>query len=224
MNFENTLAIGNGIYTVPDVANILRLPYRKVNTWLNEYWDGKLGKAFKGKYSWRVDSTRAVGFHTLVEFYVMMQFSEAGVKPAQVLKAHTELSKSYNTIFPFAQKHIIENISTDGKRIYLNIDGSSITLDGSKQFNLEFIKLFFKKLEFDNELLASKLWPLGKEKAVVCDPQHKFGQPVIDGTNIQTEAVYKMYLAKEPIPFIASLYELPEQKIKDAISYHKNAA
>ena len=224
MNFENTLAIGNGVYTVPDVANILHLPYHKVNTWLNEYWDGKLGKAFKTKYSWRIDSTRAVGFHTLVEFYVMMQFSDAGVKPLQVLKAHTELSKSYNTIFPFAQKDIITNITTDGKKIFLNIDGSSITLDGSKQLNLEFINVFFKKLEFDKELMATRLWPMGKNKAVVCDPQHKFGQPVIDGTNIQTEAVYKMYLAKEPISFIASLYELTEQKVKDAISFHKKAA
>ena len=224
MNFENTLAIGNGVYTVPDVANILHLPYHKVNTWLNEYWDGKLGKAFKTKYSWRIDSTRAVGFHTLVEFYVMMQFSDAGVKPLQVLKAHTELSKSYNTIFPFAQKDIITNITTDGKKIFLNIDGSSITLDGSKQLNLEFINVFFKKLEFDKELMATRLWPMGKNKAVVCDPQHKFGQPVIDGTNIQTEAVYRMYLAKEPISFIASLYELTEQKVKDAISFHKKAA
>jgi len=224
MNFENTLSIGNGIYTVPEIANILRLPYHKVNTWLNEYWDGKLGKAFQGKYSWRVGGTRAVGFHTLVEFYVMMQFAEAGVKAIQVLKAHTELSKTYNTIFPFAQKQVIDNISTDGKKIYLNIDGTSITLDGSKQFNLGFIKLFFKKLDFDNELLATKLWPLGKGKAVVCDPQHKFGQPVIDGTNIQTEAVYKMFLAKEPISFIASLYELTEQKVKDAIGFHKSAA
>jgi len=224
MSFKNTLAIGNGIYTVPDIANILRLPYHKVNTWLNEYWDGKLGRVFKGKYSWRIDSTRAVSFHTLIEFYVMMQFAEAGVKPIQVLKAHNELSQTYKTIFPFAQKQIIENISTDGKKIYLNLDGTALTLDGSRQFNLDFIKLFFKKLEFDNELLATRLWPLGKDKAVVCDPQHKFGQPVIDGTNIQTEAVYKMYMAKEPIPFIAGLYELPEQKVKDAISFHKSAA
>ena len=119
MNFENILTIGNGIYTVSDLANILQLPYRKVNRWLSEYWDGKLGKEFKGKYSWRVDNTRAVGFHTLVEFYVMMQFAEAGVKTAQVLKAHSELSKSHNTNFPFAQKEVIENISTDGKKIYL---------------------------------------------------------------------------------------------------------
>ena len=136
MNFENKLSIGNGIYTVPDVARILRLPYNKVNTWLNEYWDGKLGKTFKGVYSWKVDSTRAVGFHTLVEFYVMMQFSEAGVKPAQVLFAHSELSKAYNTIFPFAQKQVIDNIHTDGKRIYINVDGVAMSLDGSKQLKL----------------------------------------------------------------------------------------
>jgi uncharacterized protein (DUF433 family) len=106
----------------------------------------------------------------------------------------------------------------------LNVGGSSITLDGSRQFNLDFVKLFFKKIEFDKELLAARLWPMGKSKTIVCDPRHKFGQPVIDGTNIQTEAVYKMYLAKEPVSFIAELYELSEQKVKDAISYHNNAA
>ncbi len=224
MSFENKLVIGNGIYTVPDVARILHLPYHRVNHWLNEYWDGRLGSAFKGKYSWRVDSTRAVGFHTLVEFYVMMQFAEAGVKPLQVLKAHEELSGSFKTMFPFAQKQIIENISTDGKKIYISIDGTSMTLDGSKQFNLDFIKVFFKKLDFDKELLATRFWPLGKTKSVVCDPQHKFGQPVIDSTNIQTEVIYNMYLAGEPVAFIANLYEIPSRKVKDAISFHKNAA
>ena len=222
--FENSLSIGNGVYTVPDIAHILDLPYSKVNDWLYKYWDGKLGKAFKGKYSWRIDNTRAVGFHTLVEFYIMMNFAEAGVKPAQVLKAHQELSGKYGTHFPYAQKQIIENISTDGKKIYLNVDGSAVTLDGSKQRNLDFIHIFFKKLEFDKDLLASRLWPLGKGKAVVCDPHHKFGQPVIEGTNIQTEAIYKMYQAKEKTSFIANIYQISEKKVRDAIDFHMHAA
>lgn len=224
MSFENNLSIGNGIYTVPDIARILHLPYHKVNTWLNKYWDGTLGKAFKGKYSWRVESTRAVGFHTLIEFYVMMQLAEAGVKTNQVLRAHIDLSRTFNTIFPFAQKQVIENISTDGNKIFLRIDGSAITLDGSHQFNLEFIHVFFKKLDFDNGLLAAKLWPVGRGKAVVCDPNHKFGQPIVEGTNIQTEAIYKMWQAKETISFISELYEISEKKVKDAIFFHKNAA
>jgi uncharacterized protein (DUF433 family) len=224
MAFENKLALGNGIYTVPEIARILRVPYSRVNTWLNKYWNGDLGTHYQQQYSWDVESSRAVGFHTLVEFYVMMHFSEAGVKPSHVLKAHKELSKKFHTKFPFAQKDVIEGLGTDGKRVYFNHNNDIISLDGTKQLNLRFIIEFFKNLEFDSDYLASRLWPLGKDKAVICDPHHKFGQPVIEGTNIQTEAVYKMYLAKEPIRFIAGLYEIPLQKVKDAISFHKPAA
>ena len=109
-------------------------------------------------------------------------------------------------------------------KIYLKINGDTITLDGSKQLNLDFIKVFFKNLDFDNDMLASRFWPMGKENKVVCDPHRKFGQPVLDGTSIQSEAIYRMYLAKEPISFIASIYEIPLKSVKDAIAFHKNAA
>jgi uncharacterized protein (DUF433 family) len=220
---QNILSLGNGIYTVPDMARILGLPYYKVNEWLNEYWDGKLGKAHQSKYSWRIDNTRAVNFHTLIEFYVMAQFGEAGVKTKNVLLAHEELAARYSTAYPFAVQEVLENMGTDGKHIYLNSAEGTIELNGKKQFHLEYIRSFLLKLDF-NEQLASRLWPLGKNKSVVCDPHHKFGQPVIDGTNIQTEVIYQMYLAKEPLSFIASLYELPVKKVKEAIAYHQMAA
>jgi uncharacterized protein (DUF433 family) len=171
-----------------------------------------------------VEKTKDVGFHTLVEFYVMVQFAEAGVNTRQVLNAHKELSKAYKTPFPFAQKQVLENIHTDGKRIFLSTKEGTITLDGTKQFNLAFIKIFFKKLEFDGDLLASRFWPLGKEHKIVCDPHHRFGQPVVEGTNIQAEAIYRMYMAKEPVSFIADLYEISIAKVKDAVKLYKAAA
>jgi uncharacterized protein (DUF433 family) len=222
--FENNLQLGNGVFTTQEIAQILRVPYYKVSKWITQYWDGELGKCYEQQYSWSVGNTRAVGFHTLIEFYVMMQFAEAGVKIRQVLNAHKELSEKYKTHFPFAKKEVLDNISTDGLKIYLKINGDTITLDGSKQFNLDFIKVFFKNLDFDNDMLASRFWPMGKEHKVVCDPHRKFGQPVLDGTSIQSEAIYRMYLAKEPISFIASIYEIPLRSVKDAIAFHKNAA
>lgn len=222
--FENKLQLGNGIYTIVEIAQILRIPYQKIHLWINKYWDGELGKAYEGNYSWTVNDSRAVGFHTLVEFYVMIQFAEAGVNTCQVLNAHKELSKTFHTSFPFAQKSVLESIYTDGKKIYLSKNDDTITLDGSKQFNLAFIKLFFKKLEFDGDLLAARYWPLGKEHKIVCDPHHKFGQPIIEGTNIQAEAIYRMHIAKEPISFIADLYEISEAKVKDALKFFKPAA
>lgn len=222
--FENKLQLGNGIFTTQEIAQILRLPYHKVRKWITQYWDGELGNFYEKNYSWSVNNSKAVGFHTLIEFYVMMQFAEAGVKTREVLNAHKELSLFYSTNFPFAQKEVLDNIHTDKSKIYLNRNGDTISLDGSKQFNLDIIKVFFQNLDFDNDMLASRFWPLGKNHKIVCDPHHKFGQPVISGTNIQSEVIYKMYLANEPIAFIASVYEITTKDVKDAIEFHKKAA
>jgi len=222
--FENKLQLGNGIFTTQEIAQILRLPYHKVRKWITQYWDGELGDFYEKNYSWSINNSKAVGFHTLIEFYVMMQFAEAGVKTREVLNAHKELSLFYNTNFPFAQKEVLDNIHTDKSKIYLNQNGDTISLDGSKQFNLDIIKVFFQNLDFDNDMLASRFWPLGKNHKIVCDPHHKFGQPVISGTNIQSEVIYKMYLANEPIAFIASVYEITSKDVKDAIEFHKKAA
>lgn len=222
--FENKLQLGNGIFTTQEIAQILRLPYYKVRKWITQYWDGELGDFYEKNYSWSVNNSKAVGFHTLIEFYIMMQFAEAGVKTREVLNAHKELSLFYNTNFPFAQKEVLDNIHTDKSKIYLNRNGDTISLDGSKQFNLDIIKVFFQNLDFDNDMLASRFWPLGKNHKIVCDPHHKFGQPVISGTNIQSEVIYKMYLANEPIAFIASVYEITSKDVKDAIEFHKKAA
>lgn len=219
MNFENKLTIGIGCYTASEIAHILQLPYRKVHTWMNKYWDGKLGKEFGEKYSWKVDNSRAVSFHTLVEFYVMMQFSEAGVKPKEVLKAHAILSAKYNTAFPFAQKELLESIRTDGKIIYQDYDGQLVSLDGSEQFNLSLINQFFKNLEFDGNDMASRFWPMGMEKSVVIDPARKFGHPIINGHNIFPEVLHGHIMAGDPKEYIALIFELTEKEVQDAIDY-----
>ena len=70
MHFENKLEIGYGIYTMPDLANILNLKYYKVQRLLNEYWDKKFGSELGERYSWSDGKSKAVSFHTLVEFYI----------------------------------------------------------------------------------------------------------------------------------------------------------
>lgn len=222
--FENINSLGNGIFTTQEIAQILQLPYQKVRIWINKYWDGELGEFYKQNYSWTTENSKAVGFHTLIEFYVMMQFAEAGVKTKEVLKAHKELSKMFQTSFPFAKEEVLKNIKTDKFKVYLKENGNTISLDGTKQLNLDLISMFFQNLDFGNDKIASRFWPLGKKNSIVCDPHHKFGQPTIKGTNIQSAAIFSMYMANEPIRFIASIFEIPEKAVKDAISFHKRAA
>ena len=217
--------LGKGIYTIPDMASILGIPYSKVLRWINTFWNDRFVNDYKQSYSWNIDLTKAVNFHTLIELYTFYELSQAGVQTKEILRAHEILSKEYNTHYPFANKIILKNIRTDGRKIlFEQKDGSIHTIDVTKQFKLGFIREFFKNLDFDSDSLAIRYWPIGKEKSIVCDPHHQFGQPIIKGTNIQSEVLYSMYLAKEPIHFIASLYEVSQQNVKDAIEFHKKAA
>lgn len=223
MNFENKPKLGSGIYTASEIASILRVPYRTVYTWMNKYWDEKIGKKFGSKYSWNINGKRSVSFHTFIEFYVMMRFSEAGVKPKQVLEAHQELSKMYSTAFPFARKEVLQEIRSDGKHIFLKTIKGTIELNGTKQFNLDLIEIFFINLEFDKENLASKFWPIGKEKSILVDPNRRFGHPVIDGKNIFPEIINNHHKAGDPISYIAYVYKISEAEVNHALEYCKAA-
>jgi len=223
MNFENKPKIGLGIYTASEIARILRVPYRKVYTWMNKYWDGKIGKDYGSKYSWDINGKRAVSFHTFIEFYVMMRFSEAGVKPKQVLEAHAELAKMYSTPFPFARKEVLNGIKSDGKHVFLKNKEGIIELNGTKQFNLNLIEMFFINLEFDKDNLASRFWPIGKEKSILVDPKRRFGRPVIDGKNIFPEIIFSHHRAGDPIPYIAYVYQISEAEVSHALEYCKAA-
>ena len=221
--FENKPEIGLGIYTPSEIAKILRLPYYKVSRWIDKYWDGELGVEFEKRYSWKTGNSKAVSFHTLVEFYVMMQFAEVGVKTRRVLEAHKELSQVYDTCFPFALKEVLMGMKTDGSKIYFTSNGNTVTLDGSKQLNLEFIRVFFQKLEFDVQHLASRFWPMGKENSILVDPQRKFGHPVLNESNIFPETLFTHYKAGDPIEYISYIYKLTDKEVQDAIDYMKAA-
>lgn len=221
---SSKLEIGSGIYTKSEIAKILRLPYSRVSTWINRYWGGKLKKELDFSYIWTSDKSNAVNFYTLVELYILILLGEAGVKTKDVINAHIELSKFYKTHHPFARKEILESIKTDGKKIYFDTGSGTISLDGKKQFQINFIKVFFKNLSFDNEFLANRLYPLGKNKKIVIDPTRQFGHPVVGNTNIYPETIYNLHKAGEPNKFIAHVYEIGVEEVKDAIEYCKKAA
>src|SRR5436190_10124475 len=110
MQFENKSRIGSGIFTVPDIARVLNLQYYKVERLLNDYWDKRFANALGAKYSWSDGKSRAVSFHTLIEFYVFYQLKEAGVNSKDILSAHQELSDWHKTPFPFATSTIISKV------------------------------------------------------------------------------------------------------------------
>ena len=207
--------LGVGLYTIPDVAKILRLDKTFVRRWLHEYWGNKFNN--KSLSSWGTGRDKAIPFFTLIEFYVFYQLRRQGLSAQNIAKSHEIIGQELDTPFPFANSIILH----DDKKIFYTIDGDSIiNADRSKQINFKsIIEQFCRKIDFDKDQLALRYWPLGKEKNIVVDPHHQLGQPTIKNTNILAETLYSMYTSGEKISFISSLYEVSESDVKASIEF-----
>ncbi|MCC6186528.1 MAG: DUF433 domain-containing protein [Chitinophagaceae bacterium] len=204
--------IGEGIFLTKDVSSILLLPYAKVRHLLKSFWHGN---AFGD------DKNLAINFYALIEFYTFFQLRELGVPTSEIKKAHSILSKDLNVKYPFA----LSGIQTDGKKIWYETLGNLIKIDGKKQYAIkEFIKQFLHKVEFGENSLAKRFYPLSNTKQIVVDPMHQFGQPTISGRNITISTIKKLNDAGETINEIALLYDIKETQVVKALEYYKRSA
>ena len=210
--------LGEGIFLIKDVADILGLPYYKVRHFINEYWDKRFYDDMDGRYSFGSKRDKAVNFYTLIEFYTFYKLREKNIPSQTIHKAHHFLAKELKTPYPFAHA----GIRTLGKEIWAEIGNNILKLDGRMQLAFgQIIKPLLHKIEYGNDNIANKFYPLSNSKNVVVDPLHQYGQPTIKGTNIKTTTIFNLYIGGEPYKFISDLYNIPLQKVKDAVLYHK---
>jgi len=215
--------LGAGIYTIPDISNLLSIPKFKVRRYLNEYWNERSGKKlFNETYSWSADNKmKAVNFYTLIELYTCFHLQELGVTPKEILKSRAAMMKDLKIPYPFASEVLL----TNGKKIWFEFKDSIVKADGSKQTDfVEFIREFAGKIEFNSNKIAEKFWPAGKQSDVVINPHNQFGQPVLNGTNINAEVIFSMYESGEPVDAIGILYDLTKKQVNDAISFYTKPA
>lgn len=217
-------ALGYGIYTSGDIAQLLGISRRKVTYYLKNYWDDRLGKElFNDSYSWQTEnsSTKAVNFYVLIELYVCFQLQELGVKPKRLLESRRIIAQETNTAYPFATSKVL----SDGRNIWYKFKDAIVNADGTRQTNFEkIITDYVQKIDFDDHEYALKFYPNGRDSHVIVSPHHQFGQPIIEGTNINAEMLFSMYKSGEPIEFITNLYDLNIKAVEDAIRFYQKAA
>jgi len=220
INYKSQL--GYGIYTIPDISVLLGYPRYKVARYLKNYLDEKLMiSKYKDSYSWSLDGKKkAVNFLTLIELYTFFILRDGGLSTHKIANARKEISDTLKSPYPFANSKVLH----DGNSIYYYFKDLMIQV-GTKQLPLEkVIESFAEKIDFSGDDLASKYWPKGKSSSVVVDPKHQFGQPVINGTNINIEVINSMHESGEPESVIRSLYDLTNKEFNDVIKFYKTAA
>lgn len=209
--------LGEGIYFPIDVAQILKLPYHKVQYMMKTYWHGT---------TFGDEGNRAINFYALIEFYTYYNLRKKGYTPKVIKKLHGELSKAYNTPYPFASIEVLTPTKVTGKsKIWYQYKGNIIKGDGKQQPYIQsFVKPFLRQIEFGENLLAKRFYPLNHTENIVVDPLHQFGKPVINGTNIQTKTINTLIDAGETKKNICILYDINEKQVDDAIRLHVRKA
>lgn len=214
---DNQLDIfGNGIYTAADASRILKIPYRKAKYWFHDYARSKFISA-DGTYVTEFRHLITLNFLALIEMYTFYTLKEKGISTSKILEAHRVMCNYMQTPYPFAKEDLYIN---NKKLLFGKIDDQLITADKHLQtVIINILKPFISKVEFGDDRLARKFYPLGKKRAVVVNPNNQFGQPVIEGTNILTQTVKSLSLGGESHRSIAKLFDIKVKQVKDAIEF-----
>ena len=81
---------------------------------------------------------------------------------------------------------------------------------------------FLQKVVFDPPDIgdAVRFHPAGATSPVVIDPLRRFGDPTLDG--VAVERLWELHDAGESVTEIAEAYDMAEDRIRIAISYHEH--
>ena len=113
---------------------------------------------------------------------------------------------------------------TSGKKLIKSLD-EEVLLELGTRGQTAFgrvLEPFCASLDFDQaSALASRYYPMGRKQPIVVDPKHAFGRPVIEGTNLTTEAIMALIRGGEAVENIAESFQISPEAVLAAKSFEQ---
>ncbi len=216
--------IGRGVYTLAEAQLLTGVP-----TWSIRRWTGGYTYKYRGEYFSMPpvigrrpdDGDPVLSFADLVEVRFLNAFRSHGASWRAIRIASREAQKLLKLTHPFSTNLF----RTDGRTILgkVNKDPEDVALLDmlTNQYAFErVVKPFlYDGLDFDDDFVASRWWPLGKKRRVVIDPERSFGAPIGVKSGIPTSIIYKAMKAEDSIEFVSRWYKISKAEIKDAVTF-----
>lgn len=218
-NASETPALGTGIYTYAEAAHLLRTSARSVRQWAEGYtyaWKGE-PRLVRPVLQRLPGKPRVITFLDLMELFLVKQYRDAGVRLQEIRQASQYLAQEFRTPYPLAFKRLL----TDGKQLLMKV-GDQYRNVVSQQQVFKFVEHFFKDVDFNEEELAERWWPLGHKHAVVIDPHWAFGAPIVAHYGTRTDVLYATYVAEgENLRAVADWYGVSVESVQDAVEFER---
>jgi uncharacterized protein (DUF433 family) len=245
--------IGVGLYTPSEAATLTGISAAKIRRWLRghtvhgrEYpalWTSNLATSLD------LDSL-SLSFLDLVQLRVAEAFMRAGLSAQKVRRAIQYGTEIIKSDYPFANARF----RTDGKTVILHVMSldeppaaesvalkerpPELGLTEKPRAEERLIDLFkhgqylmqkviepsLKGLEFDQDDMAARWWPVGRSKGIVIDPRRQFGAPIDDATGVPTSVLAEAARAEGSIAQAAKMYMVPQSSVSRAVAFEEQLA
>lgn len=212
--------LGEGVYTLADVARLIGAPGATVRAWFKGRADRDAGPVFHGDYQPH-GGDYAVSFLDLIDALVASRFRAEGVKMAVVRRSYEKMKEQLNTPHPFCH----ELLYTDGRTVIRNATGEirdPVMLDViSDQQHFEQTVSPLSDVDYAADTRLAAQWRI--HRGVLVHPNISFGKPVVRGTGACTHVIYHQFLANDSnASLVADLFELSESQVMHAVEFEQS--
>lgn len=210
-------SLHDGIYSIQDCARITRLSADKIRRWF--------GELYKEKYEGfgdqrRTDVTKLrISFHGLIELVVIGTLRDNKFTLKKILGARKDLKSKTKKEYPFATNNVRDYLKVSGSDIVFEFPEGLVTLNGTGQINLDFIKTFFKDIHFNMDGIAESLLPEKGKGKITINPKEANGKPAIVKKEVPVDTILQFYSDKSSIKKIQEQFNLEEDEVLAAIEY-----
>lgn len=222
--------VGVGIYTIPEAARLAHVPAPSIRRWLYGYHYGYKGQTVQQPAvvaaTDNLRSLRVVTFLDLIEVQFVHAFRDEGVSWKTIRIAATKAREFTRNDHPFASRQFV----TDGSTIFAEIvqaTGNRELLD-LKSDQMAFRRVFLPSLRVKMELgerRVERLWPLGRNRPVVIDPQRQFGQPISRDEGVPTAVLASAYSSmRRSVDSVARWYDVSRTAVRAAVDFEQRLA
>lgn len=209
--------IGVGVYSISEVHRLTAISKSVVGRFVKKY-KGR-GGLWGGKEQ-NLGNFHYLTFMDLVELRIINAFHVKGVSWQKICRTAEYAQERFETDYPFSHKRF----KMDGEHIYNAALRSleDVSMGGQMAFHKIMSPALFDPLEYDGDV-PMRWYPMSGTKAVMIDGRYSFGAPVLTKHGVPTGILYKSYMAeKRNIPFVASIYAVSPEGVKDAVKYEKS--
>jgi uncharacterized protein (DUF433 family) len=167
------------------------------------------------------DQMEAVSFLDLLEIAAAGRLKDAGFSTSAIRSMVQNCQEILGVAQPFTSLQFKEN----GRDIFVERAGMLEEVGRRKRLLVwkEALEPFLADLDYAHEL-AVRWWPLGRDAAIMIDPEYGYGLPVVEGSGVRTEIIRERSLAGDTNDQIARDFNLNPKEVERALQFELKLA